>query len=91
MGCAHGVNVIGLHQLDVTDHVFPTNGSTGIRGKFMTIHAFEYNALAVDLHQAVLQFKLAESNLAANRFQRFTCFILKGQHKSVQMRGLGAP
>ncbi|MNP40404.1 hypothetical protein D3C76_1340440 [compost metagenome] len=71
MGCTHRVNVIGLHQLDVTDHVFPPNGSTLIGGKFMTIHAFEHNAFAIDLHQAVLQFKLAESDPAANSLKSF--------------------
>ena len=31
----------------------------------MTVHAFKYNAFAIDLHQAVLQFELAESDPAS--------------------------
>ncbi|MNJ52013.1 hypothetical protein D3C77_473310 [compost metagenome] len=91
MGRSDCVDVIRLHQLDITDHILFSDSSSFIAGEFMPVDAFEHDPFAVDFHQAVLEFKCTKSDFAADSFQQFIGFILQAKNQCIKIRRFGAP
>ncbi|MNF84248.1 hypothetical protein D3C84_665990 [compost metagenome] len=65
MGCPYSVDIVLFHKQNIRNHAFLVHGTTAILIELMAIHAFEGDDLAVDFHQTIFDFKLAETNLAA--------------------------
>ena len=61
VGCAHGVDIGALHQLDVLKHCWHVDGMTVERVYILCVHALEVLALAVDIDKVATTLHLAES------------------------------
>ena len=76
MGSPHRIDVVSLHADHVRQHGFPGDGTTELRAELMPVGPLEHNALVVEHHQPILQFKGAES--AAGRQDRFPLSVHQG-------------
>ena len=88
---AHGVDVTALHKLHIVFHLLARYAAPCAAAPFMAVYAPEHNALSVQQHQPVLQFKPAKARLAAHRFQRTANGIAERNGIRVQRGILGAP
>ena len=87
---AHGVHVVGFQVFHVPQHLFPANGAAGAAAPLVAVDALEHDALAVQKHLAVLQFKFAQTDFQAGALCQIT-LAQQGNFCLVQVRLLGAP
>ena len=90
MAGAHGVDVVGFQVLYIPQHLFPADGAAGTAAPLVAVDALEYDALAVQKHLAVFQFKLAQTNFQAGALHQIP-LVQQGNFRFVQVRLLGAP
>ena len=57
MGSPNRVNVVGLHKLNVPQHLLFPNGPALLIGKLVAVNSFKNEAVAIQEHQAVFEFK----------------------------------
>ena len=87
---AHGVHVVGLQVFHVPQHLFPADRAPGAAAPLVAVDALEHDALAVQKHLAVLQFKFAQTDFQAGALCQIT-LAQQGNFCLVQVRLLGAP
>ena len=56
---AHSVDVVGLEIFHIPQHLFPADRAAGAAAPLVAVDPLEHDALAVQKHLAVFQFKLA--------------------------------
>ena len=74
MACTDSIDVQFLSKLDVLNHPFHTHHIASIRVYLMTVHPFDKDRLAIDIHLFVLDFNLTETYILMNDFQYLSAF-----------------
>ena len=87
---AHGVHVVGFQVLYIPQHLFPADGAAGAAAPLVAVDALEHDALAVQKHLAVFQFKFAQTDFHASALHEST-LVQQGNFCLVQVRLLGTP
>ncbi|MNC42380.1 hypothetical protein D3C75_911950 [compost metagenome] len=91
MGGADGIDIVPLHQQNVVEHILLPHRTAGIAAELVAVHTPEHDALSVDFHEAVFNFKTAEADFAALRLQQPAFLILQANDQGIQMRCFGTP
>ena len=85
------VDVVAFHGNHILNKLFRLRNAACKCAEFMAVGAFEYDSLSIQEHEAVLQFKTAETDAFCDHFCNLSGFILNGQKKFIQVRHFGAP
>ena len=88
---ADGVDVVALHGDQVAAHLPFRHGAAALGAVVVTVHALEDDALPVEAHHAVHNFKAAEAHLLADELGFLPVLTQKRQLEIVQVRRFGAP
>lgn len=57
------VDIVLFHRNDILQDILIPDAAAALRGEFMAVDTVENNALSIQAHDAVFQFKAAETNL----------------------------
>ena len=87
---AHGVDVVGLQVLYIPQHLFPADGAAGPAAPLVAVDTLEHDALAVQKHLAVFQFKFAQTDFQPGALHE-SALAQQSNLGLVQVRLLGAP
>ena len=87
---AHGVHVVGLQVFHVPQHLFPADRAPGAAAPLVAVDALEHDALAVQKHLAVFQFKFSQTDFQASTLHE-SALAQQGNFCFVQVRLLGTP
>ena len=88
---AHRVDVLPLHLDDVALDGRRVDGAPAVAVELMTVHTLEHDALAVELHESVLEAELAEPDLLRHYLQHAARRIAHCEQRAVEVRLLRAP
>ena len=91
MAGADGIQVVPLHKADVPHHIFLGDGTATLAVELVTVDATEQDALAVDVHDAVLHLEGAEAHVHGNSFHDLAVLVQHMDVQLVQVGFLGAP
>ena len=88
---ADGVDVVALHGDQVAAHLPFRHGAAALGAVVVAVHALEDDALPVEAHHAVHDFKAAEAHLLADELGFPAVLTQQRKLEIVQVRRLGAP
>ena len=88
---ADGVDVVPAEGVHGPLHVLYADGPTGARVPLMAVHPPDYQALSVEEHQAVFQFKAAETDVIGNDLQNIPGSGNQGQDCVIEIRCFMTP
>jgi hypothetical protein len=81
---------VGFQVLHIPQHLFPADGAAGAAAPLVAVHALEHDALAVQKHLTILQFKLPQTDFQPGAFHE-SALAQQGNFSLVQVRLFGAP
>ena len=90
MAGAHGVHVVGLEVFHIPQHLLPADRAAGAAAPLVAIDTLEHDALAVQKHLAVFQFKFAQADFHPGALHQ-SALAQQSNLGLVQVRLLGAP
>ena len=85
------VDVIAFHCDEILPNDLLTDHASALRTEFMAVDALKYNALTIEIHDAVADLKAAESHLLCDNLALCAECVEDFDPKIVEMRCLGAP
>ena len=88
---ANGIDVVALHGQQVAANLILRNGSTAFGAEIVAVRTLEHDALAVEVHDGVLQFEPAEADALANDLQHLAAAVLDREQQVIQIRRFAAP
>ena len=91
MAGPHGVDVVAFHGQQVAPNHVRRHRAPRLRAEIMTVHAFEHDAPAVELHDAVPQLEAPEAHALAHDLALHACLVGGGDEQVVQVRRFAAP
>ena len=84
MAGAHGVDVIALHGQQIAANIIRRDGPPTLRAEIMAVNALEHNALSVQAHQAIFQFKAAEAHVLPDDLAALPLLVIHSNPKLIQ-------
>ena len=86
MACADGIDVVLLHQLDVTNHRARRDNISAFRQELVSVDTFDVNCLPIDKQLSVHNLHFAKTDVDAGELSGLLSSILKTELTLKQQR-----
>ncbi len=85
------IDVVGVEEADVEQHVVHCDATTATRVQFMTVDAVKEGSLAVEAHDAVAQIEAKDAEVLRHAIDHCAVASHQRQQQPLEMRRLCAP